>query len=64
MIPSPPVARAIRLAANVTQGQVAEVVGVHVDTVRSWESGDHRPRGEAGARYAALLRQLAEVTGA
>jgi DNA-binding transcriptional regulator YiaG len=37
---------------------VARVVGVSTPTILRWETGEHRPGGEAGLRYAALIAAL------
>ena len=57
-IPTPAVARAIRLAAGVSQARIASEVGVHPVTVARWESGARRPSGEVGQRYLQLLDEL------
>lgn len=63
-LPSPAVARAVRLAANVSQADVAGELGVHRVTVARWESGDRRPSGDLLDRYVQLLADLREATGA
>jgi transcriptional regulator with XRE-family HTH domain len=55
---SPKLARAIRLAAGVSQEAVAEELGVHRVSVARWESGERSPRGRVLLRYAGLLRRL------
>jgi DNA-binding transcriptional regulator YiaG len=52
------IARAIRVGADVSQGEVAAICVVTVSAVSRWERGERAPRGEAGARYGALLREL------
>jgi transcriptional regulator with XRE-family HTH domain len=55
-------ARAIRIAAGVTQQQLADEIPAHVTTIARWENATRRPRGAMRARYAELLEQLrAEV---
>lgn len=61
-LPPPKVAKAIRVAANVTQVEVAAECGVHEVTVQRWESGSRRPRGQAAERYGALLRGLSGMS--
>ncbi len=61
-LPSPPVAKAIRLTAKVTQGRVADELDVHRVTVARWEAGARAPRGGLRSRYARLLRDLQEIT--
>ena len=43
---------------NLTQGQLAELVGAERNTVRRWESGDHFPRAEV----LVLLSQVLHVS--
>jgi putative transcriptional regulator len=52
--------RTIRMDAGLTQQQLADRIGVSVDTVRSWEQGYRRPLGTATK----LLLMLAEETRA
>lgn len=60
-LPPPAMARAIRVAAGVTQQRVADELDVHVVTVARWENGSRHPRGDVRARYAELLDSLREV---
>lgn len=39
--------KAIRAQLNVTQGEMAKVLGLSVDTVKSWESRRRNPTGLA-----------------
>lgn len=39
--------KSIRAQLNVTQGEMAKVLGTSVDTVKSWESGRRNPTGLA-----------------
>jgi len=57
-LPPPAVARAILAAAEVSQGNVADELGVHRVTVARWLAGTRTPRGEVRERYARLLREL------
>jgi transcriptional regulator with XRE-family HTH domain len=62
-LPPPPVARAIREAAHVTQERLAEELGVHRVSLARWEAGTRAPRGKLRARYAQLLRELERAIG-
>jgi transcriptional regulator with XRE-family HTH domain len=48
--------RAVREAAQLTQGALAASAGVHVSTVGEWESGRQVPRVETVAALARALR--------
>jgi DNA-binding transcriptional regulator YiaG len=61
-LPPPRVARAIRMAAGISQGELAAELKVHRVTVARWEDGARRPRGDLLVAYVALLDQLREVT--
>lgn len=50
--------RALREAANLTQRDVATVLGVDRASVARWELGSREPRGELRQAYADLLRSL------
>ena len=52
---SPPRVRAARIAAGMTQRQVAEAADVSIDTVRRSEIGTHEPGANALGRIAAAL---------
>lgn len=56
-------AKRIRLAASLTQTEVASAIGASRCTIASWEQGYRRPWGDLALRYLALLdaleRQLA-----
>jgi DNA-binding transcriptional regulator YiaG len=54
-------AREIRMAARLTQSDIARSVGVHFSTLSRWESGERLPRGDAALRYGALLDRLAKA---
>lgn len=62
-LPSPALARAIRLAADVTQQAVADELGVHRVTVARWELGTRRPGRKLLRAYVELLDQLREAAG-
>ena len=51
----------IRLAAGLSQGEVAATLGVTPACVSRWEAGARRPRGAAAVEYGRLLRELAEA---
>jgi transcriptional regulator with XRE-family HTH domain len=51
----------VRTAADLTQAEVARLVGVTPAAVSLWESGSRRPRGEAALRWARLLRDLEQI---
>jgi DNA-binding transcriptional regulator YiaG len=57
-LPPPPLARAIREAADVSQERMAGELGVHRVTVARWETGRRRPRGQLLHSYLALLDEL------
>jgi transcriptional regulator with XRE-family HTH domain len=57
-LPQAPLARAIREAAGISQGRLAEELGVGRVTVTRWEGGQRQPRGSTAAAYAELLDQL------
>ncbi|NGO81523.1 helix-turn-helix transcriptional regulator, partial [Streptomyces sp. YC504] len=54
-LPGPEERRRLREANDLSQAQVAELVGVTRETVRSWESGRTNPRGRTREAYAGLL---------
>ncbi|WIB68069.1 helix-turn-helix transcriptional regulator [Curtobacterium sp. MCBD17_035] len=60
-LPTPRLAREIRLAAGVSQARLATQLGVQRVTVARWESGVRRPRGQNLLAYVGLLRNLQEV---
>jgi transcriptional regulator with XRE-family HTH domain len=57
-MPTPELARAIRVTAGVTQADVAAELGVHRVSVARWELGRRRPRGTVLDRYTKLLDEL------
>lgn len=61
-LPSPALARAVRVAAGVTQQRLADEVGVHRMTVARWETGERHPRGAMAARWAEVLDSLREAS--
>lgn len=54
-------ARTVRLAAGLTQAEVASTVGVERATVALWEQGRRVPRGRPALKYAELLERLEAV---
>jgi transcriptional regulator with XRE-family HTH domain len=50
----------VRLAAGVSQNELAALVGVSQAAVWRWEAGERVPRGRYAIAYARALRQLAE----
>ncbi|MFE6911916.1 helix-turn-helix domain-containing protein [Streptomyces erythrochromogenes] len=59
-LPSPQVRQQLRIAAGLTQTQIADAVGVKKLAVKRWESGKAEPRQPNRDVYAHLLRRLAE----
>jgi DNA-binding transcriptional regulator YiaG len=57
-LPGPAKAKAIREAAGISQGRLAQELGVHRVTLTRWESGERRPRGRSKIAYAELLESL------
>lgn len=57
-LPPPPMRRAIRQAAGVSQRQVAEELGVDRVTVARWELGTRNPQSRFLGAYLALLDGL------
>ena len=49
----------LRVAAGLSQGEMAAAIGVTPACISRWEAGDRRPRGAAAVAYAQLLRELA-----
>ena len=54
-------ARRLRTRNALSLAEVARAVGVTAPSVWRWEHGEQRPRGDAAARYAALLAELAAL---
>jgi transcriptional regulator with XRE-family HTH domain len=57
-LPDPLVRRALRVAAGLTQSDVAELLEKSRPTVTRYESGARSPRGSDRVRYAELLEEL------
>lgn len=60
VLPPPAVRAQLRLAAGLTQQEVAEAVGVKRLAVARWELGQTHPRRPHRAVYMHLLKRLAE----
>lgn len=59
-LPDPPLRRYLRERAGLSQGALAQAVGVEVSTISRWERGAREPRqGNALAAYLTLLDRLA-----
>jgi DNA-binding XRE family transcriptional regulator len=58
-LPSPEVARLIRLSAGLTTVDVAELLGVSRWSVLRWEEGTVTPAARIAPAYARLLERLA-----
>ena len=54
-------ARDIRVAAGLSQPEIARSIGVTPGAVSRWETGERRPVGEPAIAYAELLRSLREA---
>jgi DNA-binding transcriptional regulator YiaG len=51
-------ARAVRQSARLSLSEVAKHCGAVTTTISRWETGQRRPRGDAGLKYARLIEQL------
>lgn len=60
VLPPPHVRQQLRLAAGLTQQEVADAVGVQRLAVARWELGQVHPRRPHRAVYMHLLKRLAE----
>ncbi|MFC3235013.1 helix-turn-helix transcriptional regulator [Streptomyces nitrosporeus] len=60
VLPSARVRAQLRLAAGLTQQEVADAVGVKRLAVARWELGQTQPRRPHRATYMHLLKRLAE----
>lgn len=58
-LPAPQVRRQLRLAAGLTQSEVAEAIGVKRLAVAQWEAGRAQPHRGNRRAYTHLLRKLA-----
>jgi transcriptional regulator with XRE-family HTH domain len=62
-LPEPLILRHIRERAQVSQEELAEIVGVDRASVSRWENGTRTPKGENLLTYIAALERLEEATG-
>jgi DNA-binding transcriptional regulator YiaG len=62
-LPPPERARAIRVAAGVSQQRLADELGVHWTTLARWERGERQPRPKQRVAYAELLMRLTMEVG-
>jgi HTH-type transcriptional regulator/antitoxin MqsA len=60
VLPTPRARQQLRLAAGLTQQEVADAVGVKRLAVARWELGQTQPRRPHRAAYIHLLKRLAE----
>jgi DNA-binding transcriptional regulator YiaG len=56
-------AERVRVAAGLSQAEIAAAIGVTAPCVSRWEAGDRRPRGAAAIAYARLLQELDQRGG-
>ncbi|MFB6999294.1 helix-turn-helix transcriptional regulator [Streptomyces virginiae] len=59
-LPPPHIRRQLRIAANLTQEEVAEALGVRRLAVVGWEAGRTQPHRSNRLKYAEFLRGLAK----
>lgn len=52
--------RAIRIASGLSMREIADAIGATESRLSRWETGNARPTGEAAARWAQLLDELAK----
>lgn len=57
-LPSPAARRAIRIAAGLSQADMADEVGVSVATISRWEAGLVTPHSDHMAAYSDALAEL------
>lgn len=60
-LPPPDMRRAIRKAAGLTHGDMAEPLGVSRHAIARWEAGTRTPRGPLLQQYGDLLQQLRDL---
>jgi transcriptional regulator with XRE-family HTH domain len=51
--------RALRERADLSQRDVADMVGVHISSISRWETGKGRPSREAAIRWARVCSEIA-----
>jgi DNA-binding transcriptional regulator YiaG len=59
-LPAPEERRAIRQAAGLSQGELAQAIGVTRQAISNWESGVRTPQGTFLERYVTAIRTLRE----
>jgi DNA-binding transcriptional regulator YiaG len=57
-LPDPELCRVIREGAGLSQGDIAQAVGVRRETVSRWETGARAPRGEFLVKYREVLEAV------
>ena len=57
-LPVPAERRAIRKAAGLSQGELAEAIGVTRQAVSHWEAGTRTPKGDLLDRYVSAIRTM------
>lgn len=57
----PAVAKLIRIAAGLSQDDIARALDVARSTVCRWESGRRRPSAEQAEKYYALLTHVQDI---
>ena len=57
-LPPPAERRRLRLAARLTQPELAAFVGIGAPALCRWEGGTRTPRGDLAGRYAAALATI------
>ncbi|MEU9913151.1 helix-turn-helix transcriptional regulator [Streptomyces sp. NPDC051001] len=61
-LPTPQECRALRISSGLTQGELAEAIGVTRQAVTQWESGARAPRGWHLDAYAEAIAALREAS--
>ena len=55
-------ARDIRVAAFLSQADIARSIGTDPSTVARWERGERMPRGDVALKYRRLLAKLSQAS--
>ena len=58
-LPAPSIRRALRVHHGLSQGQLADLLGVDRASVSRYESGERSPRPRVAERYLEVLDRLA-----
>ena len=58
-LPAPPIRRMLREHHGLSQGDIADLLGVDRASVSRYESGDRSPRTAIAERYLEVLERLA-----